>query len=267
VGTVPYTYRIGKYEIGRDQIFKANTEGGLRIPGVDGSNPQFPTRFVTWNHAARFVNWLNTSKGFPPAYKFAIQPGAPGYNSNQDISLWASGDAGYNPANQFRNSLAKYFLPSVDEWYKAAYYDPISGSYFQYATGSNDAPVAVTSGTAPGTAVYRQTITQGPTNITQAGGLSPYGVMGMTGNVLEWEETAGDTVNDLAAETRGRRGGDWFNSAGHKSERSPDLQPNISGLNTGFRVASALIPEPTSVTLFLLGLLCLLKSVRRSSLN
>jgi len=72
----------------------------------------------------------------------------------------------YNAANPFRNSNAYYFLPSEDEWYKAAYYDPNAnggaGGYWNYATGSDSAPTAVASGTTSGTAVYDQSAATGP---------------------------------------------------------------------------------------------------------
>jgi hypothetical protein len=102
---------------------------------------------VNWNEAARFVNWINTSTGGTPAYKFALQPGEIGYDANANIELWTAGDAGYDPNNLYRNSLARYVLPSVDEWYKAAYYDAMSGVYYDYPTGSNTAPTPVASGT------------------------------------------------------------------------------------------------------------------------
>ena len=113
--------------------------------------------------------------------------------------MWQSGDTGYNPNNLYRNSEAYYFLPSVDEWYKAAYYDPNgnggSGVYFSYPTGSDTVPTPVASGTAANTAVYGQSFFKVPADITQAGGLSPYGTMGQGGNVMEWEETDLDLVN------------------------------------------------------------------------
>jgi formylglycine-generating enzyme required for sulfatase activity len=156
-------------------INKANAEGGLGLT-KDTRGPDKPATSVTWNEAARFVNWLNTSSGSLPAYKFAIQPGEPGYVANTDIQLWTPSDAGYDPNNLYRNSQAKYFLPSVHEWYKAAYYDPTTGVYFDYATGSNSTPTAVANGTAAGTAVYfHQSV---PADIMLAGGLSPYGTMG-----------------------------------------------------------------------------------------
>ena len=120
-GTVLYEYRIGKYEISREMVEKANAAGGLGLTlspmafVAGGPRPAMPATEVSWNEAARFTNWLNTSQGFPAAYKFSTQPGDSGYNANANIELWTSGDAGYNPNNLYRNSLARYFLPSVDE--------------------------------------------------------------------------------------------------------------------------------------------------------
>src|SRR5688500_11126616 len=117
---------MGKFEIAEQMIGKANA---LAVLGITTSTrgPNKPAERVSWNEAARFVNWLDTSTGSTPAYKFAIQPGEPDYVANTNIQLWTVGDAGYNPDNLYRNSLAQYFLPNVDEWYKAAYYDPTSG--------------------------------------------------------------------------------------------------------------------------------------------
>ena len=121
------------------------------------------------------------------------------------IGRWQAGDAGFDANNLFRNSLAKYFLPSVDEWYKAAYYDPMAKVYYDYPTGSDSPPVAVTSGTAVNTAVYDSVTI--PTDITRAGGLSPYGTMAQGGNVYEQLETEFDLVNDVPSSDRVLRGG------------------------------------------------------------
>jgi len=134
-GAVDYGYRIGTYEVSRDMILKANSEGGLGITLADlsaygGNGSDRPATSLSWNEAARFVNWLNTTSGYQPAYKFSTQPGQAGYNPNENSALWELGDPGYgyNGANPYRNSNALYFLPSTDEWYKAAFYDPASGS-------------------------------------------------------------------------------------------------------------------------------------------
>jgi len=237
-GSVPYTYRMGQFEISEQMIDKANTLGGLGIT-KDTRGSDKPATSVSWSEVARFINWLNTSTGNFPAYKL---------NVNGGPILWASSDAGYDPNNKFRNSLAHYFLPSVDEWYKAAFYDPTSGVYFDFPTGSNTQPTAVASGTTAGTAVYGGQ--SGPANITLAGGLSPYGTMGQGGNVNEWEETNFDLTNDSSAEDRGVRGGYWLNvpSILTSAQRS-HLFPTNGSTDTGFRVASSIVPEPSTAIL------------------
>ena len=73
-GSVPYAFRMGKFEISEQMIDKANDEGSLGIT-KDTRGPDKPATRVSWNEAARFVNWLNMSSGSSPAYKFAVQPG------------------------------------------------------------------------------------------------------------------------------------------------------------------------------------------------
>jgi sulfatase modifying factor 1 len=97
-GAVPYSYRMGKFEISEQMIDKANALSGLGITH-DNRGPDKPATSVSWNEAARFVNWLNTSTGSSPAYKFAIQPGEVGYDANTSIQLWLPSDAGYNRNN------------------------------------------------------------------------------------------------------------------------------------------------------------------------
>ena len=273
-GSVPYEYRIGKFEVSRDMVTKANSAGGLGITLADltafgGNGVDRPASGVSWNESARFVNWLNTSQGFQPAYKFTTQPGDGGYDPNQNISLWDPGDFGYNAANRFRNSQAHYFLPSVDEWYKAAYYDPTSDVYYNYPTGSNSAPTSVASGTAAGTAVYDTQL--GPADIMFAGGLSPYGTMAQGGNVWEWEETEVDLVNDSSGSARGARGGNWNSpSSILQSSTRASFFPTFPsdgdrfGQNFGFRVASIAIPEPSTI-LHVIVAFAALRARRRKS--
>jgi formylglycine-generating enzyme len=259
-GSVSYVYRIGTYEISRDMINKANNLGNLGITLFDmtpygGNGVNRPATGISWNEAARFINWLNTSTGSPPAYKFALQPGSVGYNANASNQLWTPSDPGYDFNNPYRNGLAQYFLPSADEWYKAAYNDPTSDVYYDFPTGSDSQPTAVGSGTAAGTAVYNQTTAHGPADITLAGGLSLYGTMGQGGNVYEWEETDYDMVNDSGS--RGLRGGDWDdNSTGLRSTTRANVSPATQFNDIGFRVAS--IPEPTTMVLAALGMVALL---------
>ena len=234
VGSVAERYRIGKYEISEEMLSKANaasasTANPLNIThSARGANRAATS--ISWIEATRFINWLNTSTGNTPAYKF---------DGSGNFLLWQSGDAGFDSANVYRNSLAKYFLPSVDEWYKAAHFDPTSGLYFDYATASNTAPTSVASGTAAGTAVFDQPFAPGPAEITLAGGLSPYKTMGQGGNVFEWEETDFDLVNDSTSSFRGLQGGSWSDDVSLLSATFRGFfSPTIESSSIGFRVAS-----------------------------
>jgi formylglycine-generating enzyme required for sulfatase activity len=98
--------------------------------------------------------------------------------------------------------------------------------------------------------------------VDKAGGLSPYGVMGLGGNVREWEESSGDLANSSHF-TRGFRGGAWnFGSSFlSSSDRGINMFQMNGVYNGGFRVASlsssaAAVPEPSMMvigTLFGLG--------------
>ena len=240
-GRVDYYYDIGKFEVSEDMITKYNANFGTAnnlVITIDNRGTNKPATSITWNEAARFVNWLNTSMGGVVAYKYA--------NSTMTTNLtpWTSSDTlDYDASNPYRSKRAKYFLPSYNEWYKAAYYDPNKSGgagYWDYATGSDSAPSAVSGGTTAGTAVYgQQGVGQVPADVTNAGGLSPYGVMGQGGNAREWEESSSDLTNSDGALFRGNRGGTWSSgfSALQASSRGSNLADAVPVNNWGFRVA------------------------------
>ena len=68
-GAVGYEYDIGKFEVSEDMITKFNASQSLQIT-KDNRGPAKPATSVSWNEAARFVNWLNTSTGGFAAYNF-----------------------------------------------------------------------------------------------------------------------------------------------------------------------------------------------------
>jgi len=264
-GSVGYTYNLGKHEVSRDMINMANTAGGLGITMADMSayiGGNFASRAATgisWNEAGRFVNYLNTSKGYQAAYNFTTG------GSNDNITVWGAGQ--YSGSNQFRHKDAVFVLPSLDEWYKGAY-GSSGGTWYDFATGSNSRnsgpgytdPTSVISGTAAGSAVYSRAPLQGPTDVILAGGLSPYGTMGQGGNVYEWTESAFDGVNNSAGEARELRGGSWTSSWEEieSLSRIPFANETTRGGSTtaqndyGFRVA--MVPEPSALSLLAVGL-------------
>jgi formylglycine-generating enzyme required for sulfatase activity len=264
VGAVGHNFRISTYEITRDAIAKANAAGGLVITQADmsgfgGNGANRPATGITWYEAARFVNWLNASEGYPPAYKFNVQPGERGYVANSVAFVWTSGEPGYDSDNPFRNARAKYYMPNIHEWYKAAYYDPHAGVYYNYPTGSDSKPTSVVSGNLPNTAVHSLPRSAGPADVDDAGGLNAFGVMAMGGNVWEWLDSG---FQDL-------RGGGWFNL--HNFGESDlvntvrdSFTPASEAIDIGFRVAAA-VPEPSGSLLIVAGLIGLAQ--RRRSLS
>jgi formylglycine-generating enzyme len=252
-GSVDYTYRIGKFEISLQMIQKANaaTAGTSNPLGITTTarEPNKPATSISWIEAARFVNWLNVSSGYSPAYKFGTNPQVGGFE------LWGPTDPGFDPSNRYRNQGAYYVLPSTDEWYKAAYYDPQAGVYYTYPTGSNDPPIPVLSGTDPNTAVYMQSALLPNADVMQAGGLSPFGTMAQGGNVEEWQETEDGGINNNNLGYHVLRGGSRSGVLGFlASSQEFSHPPTAEVTNLGFRVAS--VPEPSAsvMGLFAMGL-------------
>ena len=247
-GAVPYNYRVGTYEISQLQITKATQVGMANVSAGAWTNNQ-PAANLSWYEAAAFVNFLNTNSGKTAAYNLT-------FTTNWSMAPWSSEQAWTaGGTNLYRNKDAYYFLPSENEWYKAAYYNAAGTNYFLYPTAGNTAPVPVASGTNVGAAVYDQPYEQGPADVNSAGGLSLYGTMGQGGNAMEWMETAADGTNNSPTEVRTIRGGDWATpelflvSSGDLARGQSD--PYLESNGMGFRVAS--IPEPSTYALLLLG--------------
>ena len=244
-GAVPYEYRVGTYEITQDAITKATASGMSNVTARPWTGNQ-PAANITWYEAAAFVNFLNTNSGKTAAYDLTFSSGS------WSMALWSSEQAWTaGGTNLYRNKDAFYFLPSENEWYKAAYYNPAGTNYFLYPTGSDTAPTAVASGTNAGTAVYNNAASV-PAIVASAGGLSPYGTMGQGGNVWEWNESALDGTNSSSSENRAQRGGRWSGPEfGLSSSGQNGNDPTWESDTIGFRVAS--VPEPSTYVLVLMG--------------
>jgi formylglycine-generating enzyme required for sulfatase activity len=262
LGSVGYNYGIGKYEVSEDMITKFNRSQSLQIPQYTEvprpRGPNKPATNVSWNNAARFVNWLNTSTGGFPAYKFTTD------GVNDYIELWTQADfLDFDPSNRFRSKRATFVLPSHHEWHKAAYYDPNKpggARYWEFPNGSDLRPMPIQSGVDPDTAVYE--FQPGPADVNLAGGLSPYGVMGLGGNVWELEEStreiSGLSYNDSPFTSRGYRGGGWVSGGTDLSASTrKNTGPDSNSLNVvGFRVVTLspdttppVVPEPSMMVI------------------
>ena len=215
-GSVGYNYRIGTYAVTAAQwadVYAADPNVG-RALFWSGSQP---AAGMTWYQMAKFCNWLTTGNALNGYYGDSATPNALSHDAYA---------ASYGTT---------YFIPTENEWYKAAYYSGSGSTYYLYPTGSNSVPTAVHSGTSAGTAVFGN-VASSPASVDNAGALSPYGTMGQGGNVWEWNETA---IGSL----RGMRGGDWQGEAFYlaSSYRNAGNPPTATYYNAGFRVASVAV--------------------------
>ena len=253
-GAVDYYYEIGKYEVTAVQwaaVIAADSSVGNTGNWFGGQ----PTGGTSWYEAAKFANWLTTGNANTGPYN----------TTTWVIMSRTDAQTAYGTA---------YFIPTENEWYKAAYYDPDKGGpgvggYWDYATGSDTAPTAQTPpGTdlVKGSANYNNavgtTTIVGAYNATDPGtGLpvsdSPYGTFDQGGNVWEWNET-------LIGGKPGVRGGSFGDAATflHVNNRRTDwYSATTEANNMGFRVSS--VPEPATLALLGLGGLGMLLNRKR----
>jgi hypothetical protein len=179
-GSVNDVYKIGEYLVTIAQYAQflnaiARTDSyGLyssNIPGITRSGfsgsytyavqtnmNNKPIANINWFRAARFVNWLHND--MPTT-------------GTQNASTTETGSYNLNGATiglYSKESSATFWIPTLDEWYKAAFYDAVSVKYWQYATQYDSAPLAVTAtstgdGELPAVCVSpTPTPTQTPTN-------------------------------------------------------------------------------------------------------
>jgi formylglycine-generating enzyme len=285
-GDVDYVYRIGRTEVtnaqyveflngvdptGGNAFFLYHSEmttdvvGGINFDAgasdggkysVKTGRDNYPVNYVNWLNAIRFTNWLHNGQG----------------NSSTETGAYTLLGAGGNYMTVTRNPGANWWIPSLDEWVKAAYHknDGVLAHYWQYPTSSDTIPF---SDEPPGDDAPEQSNTAnftrtdslangyndgsavgGPLFLSQVGAytssVSPYGTYDQGGNVAEWIEDFAPG-NPSPGETRGLVGGAYNGSfVGLGRTASPGtLSAGEIGDNFGFRVAAA-IPEPTGMAMF-----------------
>ena len=214
---------------------KANVPG----EGPGGSDYTYadkPVVYVSWYDAARFANWMHNNQGGgnTEGGAYTIMGGTPTPSNGNSIS---------------RNTGAVWFLPSENEWYKAAYYNGTSSQYSDYPTGvdavpNNNLPSADTGNSAnfvqdgePATGNLSYPMTGASAYALSD---SSYGTFDQGGNVWEWNEAL------VTSTTRGRRGGAWDGESPTLSSSYRDnVNPATENSTVGFRLAT--IPTPVVV--------------------
>ncbi len=261
-GSVSSSYNISKYEVTNAQyveflnakaasdplsLYNTSmdsdvTNGGITRSGVSGSFSYAaksgfaskPVTYVSFYDSLRFSNWLNNGQG-----SGATETGA--------YTLLGGTAFPSNGATVTRNAGASIFLTSENEWYKAAYYDAVSTSYFDYPAGTDVTTVCA----APTATANRANCNPAVGAVTAVGAYtgsaSPYGTYDQGGNVWEWNEQFG------IASRRMIRGASWGDGASVLSAGSPNsVFPTDEHPAVGFRVA--MIPEPGTGLLVMAGL-------------
>ena len=228
-GSVGYLYNIGKYEVMADQ-WAAVIAADPNVGDAGNWSGSQPTGGTSWHEAAKFCNWLTT-----------------GHYNQGYYAIDGSGDATPNAlAHDAYAALhgTTYFIPTNDEWYKAAYFDGTAGVYYDYPTGSNSIPDGIDfAGDTAFDAVFAQDHNQNqPNSVTNSGVASPYGTIAQGGNVWEWNEAAiGSLYRDIRAGSFNEYSGYGYLASSYRYEYTATSQAS----NVGFRVAS--VPEPGSL--------------------
>lgn len=286
-GAVGYVFQIGKYEVTNSQyaeFLNAADPAGDNVNGIYNTNMgtsarggisyspgatsgikysirtnmgDKPVNFVSWYDSARFTNWLGNGQGA---------------GSTETGAYSLTGITG----TILKNTGATVWLPSEDEWYKAAYYDPTPGAsgdnYWLYPTQSDTVPTVATADSTGGVANPGPNVVNYGSgaawnglqaNVTTVGSAAAnnfYGTFDQGGNVWEWNDAV---VNS----SRGLRGG-GFNTAESTLRAFSTDNLFLGGelANVGFRVAS--VPEPSSWVLTIIaGSFTLRRRTRESYQN
>jgi formylglycine-generating enzyme required for sulfatase activity len=223
-----YTYAVKSDAIGRGPS------------GTDYSYANKAVGWTTWFDAIRFTNWLHNGQGSGDTEDgvYTLLGGTPTPSNSDSIT---------------RNAGARWFLPTEDEWYKAAFYDGTNGVYYNYPTGDDAAPDNKLPAADTGnSANYGNPTRNGSYPLLDAGAYTlsatHYGTFDQGGSLWEWNESA---IISQGSYGRGQRGCAWFCisnglAAWHRFRRDPAYDND--GL--GFRVAApadlATLPDPAN---------------------
>jgi formylglycine-generating enzyme required for sulfatase activity len=288
-GSVGYDYRISRLELTSGQFlefvnsaWKSSStpmpawfigSSGIQ-PGLQGpyhlrddipNAAMVPVIGLNWRVAAQYCNWLHNDKSSDPS---ALLSGA------YDVSTF-----GTNPDGTFTDQLthspdAKFWIPTLDEWMKAAHYDPNrygtgEGGWWESPNGTDvpliSGPPGIGQTSGAGTFQWSSTPVYIPLG-SYADVQSPWGLWDVSGGASEWTE---EVFNPGFPQDRGLDGS-WAGASVfsanldlvHSINSFPPQAPGFAGL----RVASA-VPGPSCLGILAIGFAFRLCRRRRRELD
>ena len=307
LGAVDYGYAIGTFEVTAGQYTEflnavaATDAYGLYTPmmwvsghasgdyackiersGMEGSYsysvaPDWanrPVNFVSWGDATRFANWLHNG-----------QP-----TGDQDLSTTEDGAYFLDGATTTSELMSitreedwLWAIPTLDEWYKAAYHknNGVTADYYLYPTATDETATLSAAVTDPDGG-NNMNVFEGswlsesgwaidaPYYRTEVGeyedSASPYGTFDQGGNISEWTEAVAGTARRRMSTANYHWASAYVNGGtglSNTSSADPSLftsaSPYWQDCGSGFRVvsrvapdaASDVIPEPASALVWL----------------
>lgn len=276
-GQVNYEYRIAKHEVTTAQwaefvnTFSAShlsiandllpgSWGAWYDPDYSGPGERFvyapqdamdPVLSIDWRTASRYVNWLNNGKSSDPT---SLEFGA------YDTSTYTRNADGSLNDQRAHSAGADFWIPTLDEWMKAAHWDPNrygpgAGGYWLYSHSSDVAPVPGLPGIGETSVGIGDLGWFGIPLGAYPDVQSPWGLLDTSGAASEWVE---EWMSDRYRLAKG-------GYAGYTGDASIDHiaygfggHPSSAGF-TGLRLASR-VPAPG--TIFVMAP-CLVLAIRR----
>ncbi len=285
-GQVNYEYRIGVTEITSAQWLDfVNTfsmraddpnrfwqvhQSGMRRdtsytgPGfryiLDPSDPNAgnrPVFGIDWRHAAMYTNWLHNDQSSDLS---AIENGA--YDTSTFTNRPAGkddggkdGEGGPNMAlfnDQYtRNPDAKFWIPSLDEWLKAAHFDPDKNGqgpgWWEYSNTSDTAPIPGYPGfgeTSGG--IIDDPFVETISLLAYPDVQSPWGLFDTSGGASEWNEEVFFPGFERGRGYEGSRAGDDLYELIDSINTTGGSGGISGGVDFSFRIAAA-VPSPSTM--------------------
>jgi formylglycine-generating enzyme required for sulfatase activity len=226
-------------------IRRDGTAGSYTYSVTGTGNNHKPINWVSWFSAARFANWLSNGADLSA-------------DTETGSYTLLGGQTSGNIAT--RNHGAVYYLPSMDEWTKAAFYNAAASTYLAYPSISSVDPMK--NGTLPAignASTARDAFaanyggdSSGSVSVLPVANFttvtSAYGMYDMLGNVNEMTDTVSPTEPEKYAQVSGSYQTSINDISKFNSLTAP---PYVLGATSnaprGFRIAA--VPEPSSVAL------------------